>query len=163
MGNPTFLKSQEAAVAEDFINAFKNFDIELLDKARSPTSIMYVDSDFQDFARNLTFMGSDSNYQYGASATAPFSGAAKKAPAAAAAPKPKPANPVVASASAAEAVAASDKSLDDEFNAISIQEPESGAQQDGEGEGEEEDFDALVGGIDRVHHETANDDEINLC
>ena len=52
-----YLRSNECAVAESFLNAFKNFDVELLDKARSPTSIMYADPDFQEFAKSLTFMG----------------------------------------------------------------------------------------------------------
>lgn len=43
-------------MAENFLNSFKNYDIEELDKARGPTSVMYVDPDFQEFARALTFM-----------------------------------------------------------------------------------------------------------
>jgi hypothetical protein len=157
LGNSTYLKSQEAAVAEDFINAFKNFDIEVLDKARSPISVMYVDTDFQDFARNLSFMASDISDQYGASATAPFASAApRKAPAASAKP--------TASASAAPAPSAqAETSLEDELNALNIEASEAGASaaQDGDAE---EDFDALVGGIDQVHSQAAaHDDEINLC
>lgn len=59
MNNSVYLNSNECAVAESFLNAFKNFDIEALDKARGPTSVMYADPDFQDFARALTFMGSN--------------------------------------------------------------------------------------------------------
>ena len=56
LNNSVYLNSNECAVAENFLNAFKNYDIEELDKARGPTSVMYVDPDFQDFARALTFM-----------------------------------------------------------------------------------------------------------
>ena len=38
--------------------AFKNYDVEMLDKARSPQSLMFVDPDFQDFARKLSFLTS---------------------------------------------------------------------------------------------------------
>jgi hypothetical protein len=160
LGNPTYLKSQEAAVAEDFINAFKNFDIEALDKARSPVDIMYVDSDFQDFARNLSFMASDVADSYGTSATAPFAASAPKK--ALAALKPSAASPAPG-----PAPGVSEKSsLEDELNALNIGASgvEASAVQDVDTyANEEEDFDALVGGMNQVHHPAAHEDEINLC
>jgi hypothetical protein len=45
-------------VTENFLMAFKNYDVEMLDKARAPQSLMFVDPDFQDFARKLSFLTS---------------------------------------------------------------------------------------------------------
>lgn len=70
LGNSVYLKGNESAVAENFLNAFKNYDIELLDKARGPGSVMYVDPDFQDFARALSFMGSGHPAAHSTTATA---------------------------------------------------------------------------------------------
>jgi hypothetical protein len=85
------LESQEINAAKNFINAFKNFDIEALDKARSPMGLIYVDRDFRDFAANLSFMASDVADSYGTSATAPFAASAPKK--ASAALKPSAASP----------------------------------------------------------------------
>ena len=58
LNNSVYLKAPESAVTENFLLAFKQFDIEALDKARAPMSLIHVDSDFQSFARELSFLNS---------------------------------------------------------------------------------------------------------
>jgi tetratricopeptide (TPR) repeat protein len=168
LNNSVYLKSNESAVAESFLNAFKNYDIEALDKARSPTSVMYVDPDFQDFARNLSFMGA--GHMGGKSAQSSKSEAK---------PASKPAVAVaVAASSAATAVAvAADVAADVAASAPAIDASEDlqtslenvtigddadvGLTEEVPDTEQQEELDA--GAVEYNYGADDDDDDINLC
>ena len=53
--NSAYLNSKECKLADDFIIAFKNFDVELLDQTQTAPDLNYVDREIQNLARKLTF------------------------------------------------------------------------------------------------------------
>ena len=54
LNNSTYLNSKECKLADELIMAFKNFDVELLDKTLSSPDLNYIDREIQSLARKLT-------------------------------------------------------------------------------------------------------------
>ena len=54
LNNTTYLNSKECKLADELVMAFKNFDVELLDKTLSSPDLNYIDREIQNLARKLT-------------------------------------------------------------------------------------------------------------
>ena len=58
LNSSTYINSKECKMADDFILAFKNYDLDLLDKALACPDLNYVDREIQKIARRLSFLNS---------------------------------------------------------------------------------------------------------
>ena len=56
LNNSTYLNSKECKLADEFILAFKNYDIELLEKTQASPSLNYIEREIQDLARKLSLL-----------------------------------------------------------------------------------------------------------
>lgn len=56
LSNTAYLKSTECKLAEDFLQAFKQMDIDMLDEAQRSHHLIHLDRDVQNLARNLSLM-----------------------------------------------------------------------------------------------------------
>jgi gluconate kinase len=56
LSNTAYLKSTECKLAEDFLQAFKQMDVDLLDEAQRSHHLIHLDRDVQNLARKLSLM-----------------------------------------------------------------------------------------------------------
>eukprot|EP00602_Paraphysomonas_sp_CaronLab_P001215 CAMPEP_0185020322 /NCGR_PEP_ID=MMETSP1103-20130426/2920_1 /TAXON_ID=36769 /ORGANISM="Paraphysomonas bandaiensis, Strain Caron Lab Isolate" /LENGTH=403 /DNA_ID=CAMNT_0027551151 /DNA_START=12 /DNA_END=1223 /DNA_ORIENTATION=+ len=56
LGNSAYLRSTECKLAEDFISAFKQMDVDMLDEAQRSHHLVHLDRDVQGIARNLSLL-----------------------------------------------------------------------------------------------------------
>jgi hypothetical protein len=55
LNNSIYLSSKECKMADEFILAFKNYDLELLEDTKNDQNLNYVDREIQNLARKLNF------------------------------------------------------------------------------------------------------------
>ncbi|CAE7644465.1 snpC, partial [Symbiodinium microadriaticum] len=58
LGSSAYLKSVECKLAEDFLQAFKQMDVDLLDEAQRSHHLIHLDRDVQKIAATLSLMAS---------------------------------------------------------------------------------------------------------
>jgi hypothetical protein len=138
LSSSAYLKANESKLAEDFIMAFKQMDIDMLDAAQKSHLLINLDREIQGIARSLSLLSSHN---------APV-------PAAVAPPAPAPSSSI--RPVNLQKMGAEEEEEEGEFG-------ENKEEKAGEGGGEEEeDFDALIGEISVPPPQGNDDDEIDL-
>jgi hypothetical protein len=137
LSSSAYLKANESKLAEEFIMAFKQMDIDLLDAAQKSHLLINLERDIQGIARSLSLLSSHNAPVPMAAATAPTP-----------AHCPVNLNP--------------DMKISGEEEEEGKGEFESEEEKGGKGQEEEEDFDALIGEISEPPPQANDDDEIDL-
>jgi hypothetical protein len=143
LSSSAYLKANESKLAEDFIMAFKQMDIDMLDAAQKSHLLINLDREIQGIARSLSLLSSHN---------APV-------PVAVAPPAPAPSSSSIRPVNLQKMSAEEEEEEEEEGEFGESKEEKTG---EGGGEEEEEDFDALIGEISVPPPQGNDDDEIDL-